>query len=232
MRVACRAGGSDRSPSKGFGMLEWFGGGGPVSQGSVVKSAKFVYNQLWRAMTQELAPQDSGGSYARPRDPFVLEGALEGAGNPARAFYLYTGNACPWCHRCLLAIALLGVGDRVKVVDLADDAERASRGGWILAEGARDPLFGARDLREVYDGAAGRGGEGFRGRCTAPLLVDGQTKRVVSNNSTNIMRLLNQVALAKGGSSGAGAVDLFPRDQAQEIEAMADRLFSSVNNAV
>jgi len=214
-------------------MLEWFGGGGSVvSQGNVVKSAKFVYNQLWRAMTQELAPQDSTGSYARPKDPFVSD-SVEGAGDPARVFYLYTGNACPWCHRCLLAIALLGIEDRVKVVELADDAEKASRGGWIIREGARDPLFGARDLRQVYDGAAAApGGEGFRGRCTAPLLVDGATKRVVSNNSTNIMRRLNDIAIANGNAAGAAAVDLFPADLAPEIEAAGAKLYTSVNNAV
>ena len=43
---------------------------------------------------------------------------------------------------------------------------RASRGGWVFD--SPEPVFGGRDLREVYDS----GSPGYTGRCTAPLLVD------------------------------------------------------------
>jgi putative glutathione S-transferase len=53
-------------------------------------------------------------------------------------------------------------------------------------------VVGAKDLREVYDALTG----GYRGRCTAPLLVDKKQKKLVSNESADLMRMLNQVRCA------------------------------------
>ena len=46
---------------------------------------------------------------------------------------------------------------------LLDDPERASRGGWAFdaSQGFADPVFQAKDLREVYDRSAG-GNQGER----------------------------------------------------------------------
>jgi hypothetical protein len=65
-------------------------------------------------------------------------------------YHLYIGNACPWCHRVLLAIAVLGLEDFVTYTWLLDDAERSSRGGWVFdASTGLDPVYGAADLRYV-----------------------------------------------------------------------------------
>jgi len=79
----------------------------------------------------------------------------------------------------------------------------ASRGGWIFTAASPDPVVGARDLREVYDALTG----GFRGRCTAPLLVDKKQKKLVSNESADLMRMLNEIQVAGAGSS----IDLCPQ---------------------
>lgn len=61
---------------------------------------------------------------------------------------MYVGNACPWCHRVLLAVAILNLSSHVSFTWLLDDAERASRGGWVFSQRTGlDPVFGARDLR-------------------------------------------------------------------------------------
>ena len=63
-------------------------------------------------------------------------------------YHLYVGNACPWCHRVLLALAILGLNPFITFTWLLDDAERASRGGWVFdAATGVDPVFGAADLR-------------------------------------------------------------------------------------
>jgi hypothetical protein len=70
-----------------------------------------------------------------------------GAGVCCR-YNLYVGNACPWCHRVQLAIAFLGLDTFISITNLLDDAERASRGGWVFdVSTGLDPVFGARDLR-------------------------------------------------------------------------------------
>ena len=69
----------------------------------------------------------------------------------AGRYHVYLGNACPWCHRVLLALALRGLGGgAVTFSRAADDPERASRGGWVFDEPGGDPLFGCRDLRWVW----------------------------------------------------------------------------------
>ena len=60
---------------------------------------------------------------------------------------MYLGNACPWCHRVMLALVLRGLLPHVGVTHAVDDAERASRGGWVFD--TPDPVFGARDLRRA-----------------------------------------------------------------------------------
>lgn len=68
-------------------------------------------------------------------------------------YHLYVGNACPWCHRVLLALTLYGLQEHVTVTNLVDDAEKARRGGWVFGRGLheKDPVFGAADLWEVYN---------------------------------------------------------------------------------
>jgi putative glutathione S-transferase len=71
--------------------------------------------------------------------------------------------------------------------------EKASRGGWAFDNADpsntkyREPLFGLNDLREVYDLLS----PGYRGRCTAPVLVDRKARRVVNTESSDIVRMLN-----------------------------------------
>jgi putative glutathione S-transferase len=227
-----------------LGILEW---AGLIPQSVVVKSSKFAWKEAWKTMTRELAPQAPDGTYARPKDNFTAESLqLNLGGGPNQSkLYLYTGNACPWCHRVHLMVSLLGLDKKtnksssplVEVVMLDDDAERASRGGWVLRGMRPDPVFGAKDLREVYE----RAQPGYLGRCTAPLLVQvdqtGKKRKIVSTNSTNIMQLLNDIDRSALGEKALPPhsmqrIDLFPPTKRSEIDEMGDWLFDNVNNAV
>ena len=65
--------------------------------------------------------------------------------------------------------------------------------------------------REVYD--AGR--PGYRGRCTAPLLVDKLQRKLVCNESSDIVRMLNSLRLP-----GSSDIDLYPAGLAAEIDGI------------
>ena len=108
---------------------------------------------------------------------------------------LYVGNACPWCHRTLLARALRGADALVTVVKMDDDPAKARRGGWSFTQTAPDPVFGASDLKGVYDELE------LTGRCTAPLLVDARSKAFVSNESGDIVRALVEYSGPKATSA-------------------------------
>jgi len=60
-------------------------------------------------------------------------------------YHIYVGNACPWCHRVLIALVVRGLQEHVSITFAADDPERASRGGWVFD--TPEPIFGATDLR-------------------------------------------------------------------------------------
>ena len=59
---------------------------------------------------------------------------------------------------------------------------------------------------------------GYRGRCTAPLLVDTKARRIVCNESSLIMR-----NLARLDMEGGTGVDLYPAGLAREIDAWNER---------
>jgi len=173
---------------------------------------------------RELAPQDAKGAYSRPKYGFsdtLSEGA--GAKFPVESgrYHLYTGNACPWCHRCLLVLAVRGLSKHVSVGYLQDDAEKARRGGWIFPNG-RDSVTGAPDLLGVYDKAK----PGYIGRCTAPLLLDKKTMQIVSNESSDIVRMLSRVDF----EASEPAVDLYPEPLQDDIDRMNNFVYNRINN--
>mmetsp|Transcript_25618 Transcript_25618/g.82965 ORF Transcript_25618/g.82965 Transcript_25618/m.82965 type:complete len:375 (-) Transcript_25618:206-1330(-) len=188
----------------GFRVLEWV-----PSQQMLVKSAKFGWTTAFRTMMEELAPQSKEGDYLRPSPQRGTGKALRLDGSYAA----YVGNACPWCHRVALGVALRQPRN-VRLVELEDDATEASRGGWIMK--TTDPVFGKRDLKQVYDAAASKPG-GYEGRCTAPLLVDVDAKTIVSQESGDILRALCDV--------DANDIDLRPPDLASHIDALNEKIY-------
>ena len=79
------------------------------------------------------------------------------ASKPPPRYHLYAGKACPWCHRVELARAIRGLEDYMSVTTVLDRPEEASRGGWIFTAEQPDPVWGKKDLREVYDAAVSGG---------------------------------------------------------------------------
>ena len=233
---------ASESESRGLGLLEWLGP--VVPQGVLVTGVKAGWRAAWQAMVTELAPQSRDGDYERPR--YTFDGVLSddpGSEFPAVSgrYVVYVGNACPWCHRVTLTIALRGLESQVEVVKMIDDAERASRGGWVFESNAPDPVFNAADLREAYDAACPPLQAPYRGRCTAPFLVDRARRRAVNNESADICRMLNDVAMQPGGGRGkgdgadegaTGAVELRPGELIQEIDALNERTYKGLNNGV
>ena len=115
----------------GLRILEWI-----PSQQLLVGTAKFVVNTLWLIMVSELAPQSKEGDYLRPA-PQLGAAATWPADLPGVAgrYHVYVGNACPWCHRVSIVLALRELsGNVISSTRLDDDPQRASRGGWCSPE--------------------------------------------------------------------------------------------------
>mmetsp|Transcript_34916 Transcript_34916/g.64081 ORF Transcript_34916/g.64081 Transcript_34916/m.64081 type:complete len:457 (+) Transcript_34916:103-1473(+) len=218
----------------------------------LVPVVKFVTFQVWRLMMNELVTHDEQGRFIREswqagNNPSPLDLPAEDMETTIGPKYkLYLGNPCPWCHRVKAAMALLDLEDDIPVTTLIDNAEKASKGGWILPDpSAEDTKFAIAkeliegDLATVYNYCYREileEGERYKGRCTAPLLVDVQSGTIVTNESNEIMVLLNDYARRKREQSGDGAaapssvVDLRPVGMEEEVDRVAKHWFDLLWN--
>jgi putative glutathione S-transferase len=139
-------------------------------------------------------------------------------------YHLYVSLACPWAHRTLIFRQLKGLEDMVGV-SVVHWLMREH--GWTFTEtpGATgDKLHGARFLHEVYS----RAEPGYSGRVTVPVLWDRHTGRIVSNESSEIIRMLNTSFDGVGAAPG----DYYPEPLRAEIDRINARAYATVNNGV
>ncbi len=179
--------------------------------------------------TENHFPTDESGEFQRKpttfRDRITADGS---SGHPAVAgrYHLYVSWACPWAHRTLIVRALRGLEDVLPVsyVDafMGED-------GWHFSErngSTPDGVFGKEFLREVYVEADPE----FTGRVTVPVLFDTETGTIVNNESTEIIRMLND-AFGEGLAKHP-EVDLCPADLREASDAMRERIYHRFNNGV
>lgn len=176
----------------------------------------------------------SGGKFERSAAKFrnwVTEDGSAGisgeAGFPAQSgrYHLYVSYACPWAHRVLIFRALKGLQDHISVSvvhpDMLED-------GWTFDtdfNGATgDTLAGGKYARDIYLKAAPK----FSGRATVPILWDIQKNTIVSNESSEIIRMFNSAFDPVTGNED----DYWPLALRDQIEALNDRIYNTVNNGV
>jgi len=139
-------------------------------------------------------------------------------------YLLYVSYACPWAHRTLIMRTLKGLQDMIRVATvnwlMLDD-------GWTFQPGpgvTGDPVHGAAFLRDVYLAADER----FTGRVTVPVLWDTERGTIVSNESSEILRMFNSAFDALGAAPG----DYYPLALREEIDGLNARIYDTVNNGV
>jgi len=138
-------------------------------------------------------------------------------------YHLYISWACPWAHRTMIMRALKGLETAVSASAthwlMGDD-------GWSFApaDGLADPLGGASLLYQVYQRAYPR----YTGRVTVPALWDRQQGTIVSNESSEIIRMFNSAF----DGCGALAGDYYPSDLRADIDAVNARVYETLNNGV
>ncbi|MGY0799584.1 glutathione S-transferase family protein [Lysobacter sp. A286] len=139
-------------------------------------------------------------------------------------YRLYVSYACPWAHRTLIVRALKGLEELVPVSVVH---WRMLEHGWTFANGTGvtpDPVMGAEYLHQLYT----RARPGMTGRVTVPLLWDQATDTIVSNESSEIIRMFNAAYDVLGAKPG----DYYPAPLREEIDAVNARVYATVNNGV
>jgi putative glutathione S-transferase len=141
----------------------------------------------------------------------------------AGRYHLYVSLACPWAHRTLIFRALKGL-EEIIPVSVVSWVMRER--GWTFdaAPGVVPDPEGAATLFEVYC----RADPAFTGRVTVPVLWDSRRRTIVSNESAEIIRMLNSAFDGLGAQPG----DYYPADLRGDIDALNTRIYDTVNNGV
>ena len=175
----------------------------------------------------------SGGRFVREdagfRNWVTADGSagLTGVGGfkaEANRYHLYVSLACPWAHRTTIYRKLKGLED---MISLSVVHPFMGDKGWTFAEGAgviADPIVNASYLYEVYVAAK----PDYTGRVTVPILWDKKTNTIVSNESSEIIRMLNSAF----DEVGATDVSFLPSELLAEIDTINEFVYSAVNNGV
>ena len=175
----------------------------------------------------------SGGRFVREDAGFRNWVTADGSAGPtgvggfkaeANRYHLYVSLACPWAHRTTIYRKLKGLED---MISLSVVHPFMGDKGWTFAEGAgviADPIVNASYLYEVYVAAK----PDYTGRVTVPILWDKKTNTIVSNESSEIIRMLNSAF----DEVGATDVNFLPKALLAEIDTINEFVYSAVNNGV
>jgi glutathionyl-hydroquinone reductase len=139
-------------------------------------------------------------------------------------YHLYCAVACPWAHRATLMRTLKKLEP---FVTLTNTFQEFGGEGWSFgAEGHIVPGTDRRVrwLHELYTIADPT----CTTRVTVPTLWDAQTRRIVNNESSELMRMFNTAFAGIAQPSP----DYYPEPLRSEIDATNALVLKGVNNAV
>ena len=178
--------------------------------------------------------KSSGGAFKRKDAVFRNWVTADGSAGPSGTegfkaesgrFHLYVSYACPWAHRALIFRTLKGLTDHI---DISVVPPAMLGDGWTFqtdTHGATgDRLYDLPFARDIYT----RADPEFTGRGTVPILWDKDQQTIVSNESSEIIRMFNSAFDAITGN----ADDYWPEPLRDAIAPVNDRIYDTLNNGV
>ncbi|MEN5312620.1 glutathione S-transferase family protein [Pseudomonas koreensis] len=142
----------------------------------------------------------------------------------AGRYHLYVSLACPWAHRTLILRKLKGLES---LIDVSVVSWLMLENGWTFDKAlgsTGDKLDHFDFMHQRYTADT----PDYTGRVTVPVLWDKKLKRIVSNESAEIIRMFNS---AFDGLTG-NELDFYPAPLRGEIDALNERIYPAVNNGV
>jgi putative glutathione S-transferase len=160
------------------------------------------------------------------RDRITADGS---SGFPAEAgrYHLYVAYTCPWAHRTQIYLALKKL---TGIISVAIAVPGLREQGWTFEDNAAFPdctpdrVNGFNYLLQAYAASNPH----YTGKVTVPTLWDKKTKRIVNNESSEIIRMFN----AEFGALGADATDFYPKHLRAEIDSVNAQVYANINNGV
>jgi putative glutathione S-transferase len=183
----------------------------------------------WR---DEELPQETGQSGAFQRSDSIFRNFITADGSSgfkaeAGRYHLYVAYGCPWAHRTLIFRALKKLEPAITVSHAIPGLKTE---GWTYEENPNFPecepdrVNGFRYLHQVYSASEPH----YTGKVTVPTLWDKKTKKIVNNESSEIIRMLNSEFRGIAGDD----TDYYPAPLRAEIDRWNELIYRTVNNGV
>lgn len=169
-------------------------------------------------------------------------------------YHLYVSYACPWAHRTLMTRALKGLEEIISITVVMPvwqktkpDDPSDGHNGWVFADttGGKvlqntaglggpfpasypqndaDPVFNAKSIRAIYELAGDKDG-----KYSVPILFDKKLRTIVSNESSEIIQMLNSQFDEYATSPD---LDLEPEDLREAMKSVDSWIYPNMNNGV
>lgn len=178
--------------------------------------------------------KSSGGKFERAAAKFRNWVTADGRAGPtgeagfkaeSGRYHLYVSYACPWAHRTLIFRALKELTDHITISVVHPEM---LGDGWTFdasyPDATGDTLFGLPFARDIYT----RADPTFSGRVTVPILWDKTQGTIVSNESSEIIRMFNSAFNDLTGNTD----DYWPVELREAIAPVNDRIYDTLNNGV
>ena len=168
----------------------------------------------------------SGGKFIRTEAQFRNFIELNGDFTPdSGRYHLYVSLACPWAHRTLIYRSLKGLEEHISVSVVNP---YMLENGWTFEESfpgtTADHLFSREFLYQIYLQANSK----YSGRVTVPVLWDKKNQTIVSNESSEIIRMFNKSFNELTGN----ALNFYPEQFQKKIDEINNFTYHKINNGV
>lgn len=168
----------------------------------------------------------TAGEFVRAESQFRERVSADGASGyraESGRYHLYVSLACPWAHRTIIYRSLKRLEDVISMSVV--DPVMSDQGWAFLGDGGTsDTVNGFEYLHQAYT----RTQSDYSGRVTVPVLWDKQTQRIVNNESSEIIRMLN----SEFSAFTAVKTDYYPVSRRPEIDALNAFVYERINNGV
>ena len=183
----------------------------------------------WR---DEELPQETGAGGDFKRADSIFRARISANGHTgyraeAGRYHLYVAHGCPWAHRTLIFRAIKRLEGAISVAYAVPGLREQ---GWTFEDNPDfpdcppDTVNGFHYLHQAYTASEPT----YTGKVTVPTLWDTKTQRVINNESSEIIRMLNDEFAGVTGDD----TDFYPRALRPEIDRINDLVYSNVNNGV
>lgn len=191
-----------------------------------------LVNGVWQDKWYDT--NSTGGRFERAASSFRHWLTSDGSAGPTgRAgfeaakdrYHLYVSLACPWAHRTLIVRKLKGLED---FISFSVVNPLMLEHGWTFDDNfpaaTGDTLYGHDFLYQLYLQADPH----YTGRVTVPVLWDKKNQTIVSNESSEIIRMFNTAFDGWGAKPG----NFYPDALHAQIDELNGWIYDTVNNGV